>query len=122
MLQKRYTKQIDAKFWLERWEQKEIGFHKKEVHPGLLFAQNQLNLMSGQICLVPLCGKSLDLLWFARQGLKVVGVELSSIACKVDINPIFRYIIGVCSKEQLNSLNPKAFFSLAPEVLVRARS
>lgn len=29
---------------------------------------------------VPLCGKSLDILWLARQGHEVVGVELSPIA------------------------------------------
>ncbi len=32
--------------------------------------------------LVPLCGKSVDLLWLARQGLLVTGVELSPIAAR----------------------------------------
>jgi thiopurine S-methyltransferase len=32
--------------------------------------------------LVPLCGKSIDLLWLARQGLDVTGVELSEIAAR----------------------------------------
>lgn len=32
--------------------------------------------------LVPLCGKSVDILWLARQGLLVTGVELSSIAAR----------------------------------------
>lgn len=77
-----YTALMDAKFWLERWKQKEIGFHKKEVNPALLAVHHQFNLTPGQTCLVPLCGKSVDLLWFARQGLKVVGVELSSFACE----------------------------------------
>jgi len=73
---------MDPKFWIERWEKKEIGFHKTEVNPGLLSVQSQLGLKPGQTVLAPLCGKSLDLLWFARQGLKVVGVELSSLACE----------------------------------------
>ena len=29
---------------------------------------------------VPLCGKSVDMLWFAKQGLDVIGIELSEIA------------------------------------------
>jgi len=32
--------------------------------------------------LVPLCGKSLDLLWLAEQGYQVVGVELSELAVR----------------------------------------
>ena len=32
--------------------------------------------------LVPLCGKSVDLLWLAQQGLDVTGVELSPIAAR----------------------------------------
>lgn len=32
--------------------------------------------------LVPLCGKSADLLWLAQQGLEVTGVELSTIAAR----------------------------------------
>jgi thiopurine S-methyltransferase len=32
--------------------------------------------------LVPLCGKTMDLLWLANQNYNVIGVELSSIACE----------------------------------------
>jgi len=31
---------------------------------------------------VPLCGKSLDMIWLAKQGYEVIGVELSPIAVK----------------------------------------
>ena len=30
--------------------------------------------------LVPLCGKSLDMIWLAQQGHRVIGVELSDVA------------------------------------------
>ena len=32
--------------------------------------------------LVPLCGKSLDMLWLAREGHRVIGIEISDIACR----------------------------------------
>jgi thiopurine S-methyltransferase len=39
-------------------------------------------LPAGSRVLVPLCGKSFDLLWLARQGCQVTGVELSTIAAR----------------------------------------
>jgi thiopurine S-methyltransferase len=39
-----------------------------------------LPLSSGGEVFVPLCGKSLDMVWLRQQGCKVLGVELSSIA------------------------------------------
>jgi len=39
-------------------------------------------LPTGSRVLVPLCGKSADLLWLARQGYNVTGVELSTIAAR----------------------------------------
>ena len=36
----------------------------------------------GEIVFVPMCGKSLDMVWFAEQGCRVIGVELSSLAAK----------------------------------------
>lgn len=73
---------MDPHFWMERWKKKEIGFHKTEVNPGLLSVENHFDLKSGDRVLVPLCGKSLDLLWFTHQKLKVIGIELSPIACE----------------------------------------
>ncbi|NBV50178.1 thiopurine S-methyltransferase [bacterium] len=73
---------MDAQFWLDRWKNREIGFHKTEVNPILLAVQQQLELRLGQRVLVPLCGKSLDMVWFSQQGLHVTGVELASAACE----------------------------------------
>lgn len=44
--------------------------------------QHWPGLPRGSRVLVPLCGKSADLLWLARQGLDVTGVELSPIAAR----------------------------------------
>lgn len=73
---------MEKSFWLDRWKNKEIGFHKTEFNSSLLSVSQELLLQKGQKVLVPLCGKSLDMLWFAKQGLSVVGIELSSIGCE----------------------------------------
>jgi thiopurine S-methyltransferase len=70
---------MNKAFWLERWEKKEIGFHKTEVNPSLLLVKDHFNIQKKQTVFVPLCGKSVDMLWFVEQGLQVIGVELSPI-------------------------------------------
>ena len=67
-------------FWLERWERKEIGFHQNEINPYLLQHWSVLSLQKEAEVFVPLCGKTLDMMWLMQQGFNVLGVELSSIA------------------------------------------
>ena len=71
-------------FWLKKWESKEIGFHQNRVHNLLTKYKDFFSSPStNKDCiLVPLCGKSLDLIYLASLGLNVVGVELSSLACE----------------------------------------
>ncbi|TDO99396.1 thiopurine S-methyltransferase [Marinomonas balearica] len=69
---------ITNEFWLDRWKAGRIGFHEDEVSPLLTFYWR--SLPRGSRVLVPLCGKSNDLIWLAEQGYDVVGVELSSLA------------------------------------------
>lgn len=73
---------MEKKFWLEKWDIKQIGFHKDTFNHNLLDHYNKLNLSSGNHIFVPLCGKTLDMLWLANQGLKVSGIELSPVAIK----------------------------------------
>ena len=72
---------MEKEFWHQRWESNEIGFN--QVQPNELLTQyfSMLNLKKGSRVFVPLCGKSIDMLWLANQGYDIVGVELSSIAC-----------------------------------------
>jgi thiopurine S-methyltransferase len=62
--------------WLERWAQNRIGFHEAGGNAALRRHWNA----TGRRVLVPLCGKSVDLLWLAAMDNEVVGVELSEIA------------------------------------------
>ncbi len=71
---------MNAEFWQSRWQEGHIGFHKSEVNPLLIQHFNYLNLPTGSRVLVPLCGKSIDMIWLARQGYDVVGVELVETA------------------------------------------
>lgn len=67
-------------FWLERWEDGIIPFHQETINPDLMMYWPALDISPGATVFVPLCGKSLDMLWLAKQGFHVVGIELSEIA------------------------------------------
>ncbi|HEX7324435.1 MAG TPA: thiopurine S-methyltransferase [Rhodanobacteraceae bacterium] len=71
---------MKAEYWLQRWNEGRIGWHRGEVMPLLEKHWSALGVPRGARVLVPLCGKSLDMLWLARQGMQVVGVEISPIA------------------------------------------
>lgn len=63
-------------FWLRAWDEGRIGFHRDAVHHDL--HRHQEAFLSGgpHRVLVPLCGKSLDVVWLRDQGHEVVGVEV----------------------------------------------
>lgn len=69
-------------FWDERWEQGRTPFHDEKVNARLVAGWPSLGLPTGARVLVPLCGKSLDMVWLRERGHPVVGVELSPIACQ----------------------------------------
>ena len=68
---------MNPDFWLERWERGEIGWHRDEINRHLREFWPQLGVPTGTRVLVPLCGKTLDLVWLASRGYRVLGVELS---------------------------------------------
>ncbi len=73
---------MEFEFWHQRWEAGQIGFHMEEVNPFLKRYFAELKLSKGDKVLVPLCGKSVDLVWLWQQGLEVCGVELSPLAVR----------------------------------------
>jgi len=70
---------VEAPYWKQKWEAGDIGFHLDRPHPQLV--RHFSDVEPGQV-LVPLCGKSNDLIWLRDQGHQVVGIELSRIACE----------------------------------------
>ena len=71
---------MDPSFWLERWQRNEIGFHQPAPHKGLERHWAKLGLAHDARVFVPLAGKSLDMIWLAAHGHRVVGIELAAEA------------------------------------------
>jgi len=70
--------------WLERWEKGRTGWHEEDGNAGLKAHWPSLRPVANRKSrvLVPLCGKTPDLVWLAEQGHEVVGIELSEIAIR----------------------------------------
>ena len=73
---------MNPEFWRTRWQEKRIGFNQSEVNPSLIKYFSDLELPTGSRVLVPLCGKSIDMVWLAAQGYGVVGIELVESAVR----------------------------------------
>lgn len=73
-------------FWHERWENNQIGFHQEDVNLHLREYWKRLEVDPGSLVFVPMCGKSLDMVWLREQGHQVLGVELSPKA----VNDFYR--------------------------------
>jgi thiopurine S-methyltransferase len=72
----------DNASWLQCWHDRQTGFHQAVVNPLLTRFWPELGLDAASRIFVPLCGKSLDMLWLAQQGHEVIGVELSPVAVR----------------------------------------
>ena len=72
---------MNNEYWLKRWNENRIGFHKPGVNPLLEQFLPQVTKSPGRT-LVPLCGKSADLTWLLAQGHQVVGVDISEVAAR----------------------------------------
>jgi thiopurine S-methyltransferase len=69
-----------AAYWFERWREGRTGWHGDQPTQLLLKHWPELEIPPRAHVLVPLCGKSPDLLWLAAQECLVTGVELSPLA------------------------------------------
>jgi thiopurine S-methyltransferase len=71
---------MNRDYWISRWNENRIGFHRTGVHPLLQRFWPAVAPSKSARTLVPLCGKSEDMRWLADRGHQVVGVDLSEIA------------------------------------------
>ncbi len=76
------SKMRDQEFWHNKWASNQIGFHLEDVNPLLPVYWKHTNPKREDKVLVPLCGKSEDLIWLAMKHDSVEGVELSHIAVR----------------------------------------
>ncbi|TBR21502.1 MAG: thiopurine S-methyltransferase, partial [Candidatus Nitrosotenuis sp.] len=73
---------MELEFWHQRWREGQIGFHQETINAHLRTFWPGLGAPPDAAVFVPLCGKSLDMLWLRAQGHRVIGVEISEIAVK----------------------------------------
>jgi thiopurine S-methyltransferase len=71
---------MNPDFWHERWTKGQIGFHQADFNSHMQAFVDRLQVKPGGNIFVPLCGKSLDMLWLLEEGFRVTGVEISSLA------------------------------------------
>ncbi|TBU98803.1 thiopurine S-methyltransferase [Stutzerimonas kirkiae] len=70
----------DNQLWLRLWRERRTDFHQRGVNRLLSRFWPAFAPATGSRVFVPLCGKSLDMLWLAERGHDVIGVELSPLA------------------------------------------
>ena len=114
---------MDPDFWHQRWQRGETGWHQDEINLHLQEHWPRLGVAPNEQVFVPLCGKSLDLLWLAGQGHPVLGVEISPVGVEAffaenglepqvtDASPFRRYRV-----DELTVLCGD-FFALTPDHL-----
>lgn len=71
---------MEAEFWHDIWAKNQIAFHESQPNQLLVKHFKELKVDQGSRVFVPLCGKTLDMVWLLSRGLQVVGCELSETA------------------------------------------
>ena len=71
---------MQPEFWHDRWRKGQIGFHQSAVDDRLQQYWPEFGIAAGSRVFVPLCGKSLDMLWLRERGHSVAGIDLSAVA------------------------------------------
>ena len=79
-VERRWPTTMKEEHWEKLWDVRDIGFHQNQVHSDLRKHENFLK--PNCRVYVPLCGKTIDLVYLADQGHEVVGSELVERAVK----------------------------------------
>lgn len=114
---------MQPEFWHERWRKAQIGFHQSAHHPQLESYWPMLGMAADARVFVPLCGKSLDMLWLRDRGHSIVGVEISPVAledfCMENGIPARRRVLGNFEVYEADGLKLYCgdFFALTPQLL-----
>lgn len=68
----------NKQFWEQAWADGRTRFHRPDPNAGLVKYASTI-FDSGDRVLVPLCGKSVDMLWLSERGYGVSGVEVAKL-------------------------------------------
>tara|TARA_B100000674_G_scaffold339079_1_gene283467 strand:- start:112 stop:810 length:699 start_codon:yes stop_codon:yes gene_type:complete len=63
-------------FWHNRWHTQQTGWHRAVYNDMLVKHWPSIGAATGSEVLVPLCGKSLDMLWLSEAGHQIIGLEM----------------------------------------------
>jgi len=111
---------MDIDFWKNRWDARQIAFH--EGKPNAILADHAFLLEGRKRILVPLAGKTVDMVFLERLGLEVLGVEAVETACREffsdqDRAPIIERRGGFQSFQSNKiTMLQGDFFSVAPPI------
>lgn len=67
-------------YWENRWITNQTGWHRSVYNDLMVKYWPKLGIPTDSKVLVPLCGKSLDMLWLAEKGHTIVGIEFTRVA------------------------------------------
>jgi len=73
---------MELSYWESRWKKDKTGFHMPGGYSALKSRWPKLTLPEAPAVLVPLCGKSADMIFMENQGAQVTGVEISEKAVR----------------------------------------
>jgi hypothetical protein len=67
---------METEFWIKAWNEGRTNFHQESYNPKLVKYFPIFKAKAQEKVLVPLCGKTKDLLWLQSINLEVHGYEL----------------------------------------------
>jgi len=71
---------MEPKYWIEGWQLGHTGFDQADPHRYLPEHWPAVGVAADATVFVPLCGKTVDMVWLAEQGHQIIGVEVSDLA------------------------------------------
>ena len=98
---------MKPEFWIEGWQQGRRGFDQSDPHRWLAEHWAALGLKADDAVFVPLCGKTVDMVWLAEQGHQIIGVELSELA----VNEFFE-MVGLTP--EMEGVGPLSVYRAGP--------
>ena len=108
---------MKEQFWINKWQKNEIRFHQESYHPNLIKFWKEFTADNTGAVFVPLCGKTLDMIFFLQQGHQVYGAELSPLAIKSFFteNQLDYHLNNNCYSSKMLSLYCGDIFKLKSE-------
>ena len=98
---------LTASDWKFLWEQNLIPFHRSEVDPYLLSYECML-LEENNKVFVPLCGKTMDLVYLAEKGHDVFGCEFTTKAVlDFFFEVVWNILVNLNSRTRVVLMNTK---------------